>query len=515
MVAMLIAGTSHGAEKPTPDQWPMFGQNLNNTANGKTSAIGTRNVSRLAPKWTFTTGGDVSARAAVVKDVVYFPDWSGHLYAVKAKNGTALWSKNVLKDYLPDAFSSPPSKVVSRTTPYIDTASNTLYTGTQAGAYMLAINATTGKLKWKTKLDSHPQAVDTQSPVVYKGVLYVGVSSIEELAAADPNYKCCTFRGSVLALNATTGKKLWKTHTTPTGYSGAAVWGSTIVPDPERGVVYATTGNNYSEPTDPAYLACIAAGGTQESCQSPHNHFNSVLALRVKDGSVSWSQRLGSTDDWNTACFIGGVNCPASPGPDFDFGHGVNRFTIQTHKGPKTLIGAGQKSGIYSVFDPANGGKLVWATKVGPGSELGGMQWGAATDGKRIYVGIGNLNREPYTLQPSGQQTNVGSWSALDPATGRILWQTADPSGAMALGPLTVANGVVYAPSTAGGSSKNMFALDAATGTPLWSFASGGTVIAGATVVDKTVYWGSGYSAIPVPGFTPNNKFYAFTVSGR
>jgi polyvinyl alcohol dehydrogenase (cytochrome) len=279
--------------------------------------------------------------------------------------------------------------------------------------------------------------------------------------------------------------------------------------------VYATTGNNYSEPTDPAYLACIEAGGTQESCQSPHNHFNSVLALRVKDGSVSWSQRLGSTDDWNTACFIGGVNCPASPGPDFDFGQGVNRFTIQTSKGPKTLIGAGQKSGIYSVFDPANGGKVVWATKVGPGSELGGMEWGSATDGKRIYVGIGNLNRVTYELQPSKQKTNVGSWSALDPATGRILWQTADPSGAMALGPLTVANGVVYAPSTAGGSSKNMFALDAATGTPLWSFASGGTVISGATVVGKTVYWGSGYSAIPVPGFTPNNKFYAFTVSGR
>lgn len=497
----------------------MFGQNYNNTASGSTT-INASNIGALKQKWAFTTSGDVSARAAVVNHVAYFPDWGGNVYAVNAGNGKLIWSKNILSDYFGGSVPGHPgvTKVVSRTSAYVDLATNTLYLGTQTGSYLLAIDTSNGGLKWMTQLDAHPLAIDTASPVVYNGVVYVGVASLEEGAAANPNYPCCSFRGSAVAVSSATGAILWKTYTVPSGYTGGSVWGSTLVPDATRNLVYASTGNNYSTPTDPAYQACITAGGTQESCLSPDDHFDSVLALNMTTGAIVWSDRLASTDDWNVACFSSGIaaaNCPPGAGPDYDFGSGVNVFTIQTSSGRRTIVGAGQKSGVYSAFDPDTG-SLLWATQVGPGSSLGGVEWGSATDGQRIYVGVGNLYGIPYALQPSGKIDYAGSWSALDPATGQILWQTADPNGAIDLGPMTVANGLVYVPSMAGGSSSpNMFALNAATGAIKWSFASGGSVIAGASIAYDTIYWGSGYSNLPLPGFTGNNKLYAFSLGGQ
>jgi polyvinyl alcohol dehydrogenase (cytochrome) len=138
------------------------------------------------------------------------------------------------------------------------------------------------------------------------------------------------------------------------------------------------------------------------------------------------------------------------------------------------------------------------------------MEWGSASDGKRIYVQIANFYGIP------SQGGSAGSWAALDPATGAILWQKADPNGAIDLGPMAVSNGVVYAPSMAGAAtSPTMFALDAATGNTLWSFAAGSSVNAGATIVNGTVFWGSGYAHLGIPGYTPNNKFYAFSLNGH
>jgi polyvinyl alcohol dehydrogenase (cytochrome) len=318
-----------------------------------------------------------------------------------------------------------------------------------------------------------------------------------------------------MALDARTGAVLWKTYTAPPGYNGAAVWGSTIVPDPSRGYVYATTGNNYFTPTDPAYTQCIRNGGTQESCNSPADHVDSVVALDMTTGHYVWTHRFATSDDWTVACFFAGTNCPVNAGPDFDFGSGVQLFTIRTAAGTRTLIGAGQKSGVYSALDPATG-DVVWATQVGPGSALGGMEWGSATDGKRIYVQIGNFYGDLNDHMTDGSTNHAGSWAALDAATGRIIWQVADPNGAVDLGPMTVANGVVYAASMGGDpSDKTMFGLDAATGATLWSFSAGSSVIAGATIANDTVYWGSGYTNLGIPGYTGNNKLYAFTLGGQ
>ncbi len=140
---------------------------------------------------------------------------------------------------------------------------------------------------------------------------------------------------------------------------------------------------------------------------------------------------------------------------------------------------------------------------MGPGSTLGGIEWGTATDGERIYVAITNADHLSYPLI-DGTTVTSGAWSALDPKTGSILWQTADPVGAQDMGSVSVANGVLYAPSTSG----NLNALDAATGAVLWTFVSGGTTLDGPSIVDGIVYWGSGYRRIG----TGNNKVYAFAL---
>jgi polyvinyl alcohol dehydrogenase (cytochrome) len=279
--------------------------------------------------------------------------------------------------------------------------------------------------------------------------------------------------------------------------------------------VYVTTGNNYSVPTDPAYTACIANGGTSETCNSPADHFDSVLALNATTGAINWADRFASSDDWNVACIqapgIDPDNCPKGAGPDYDFGSGVQLMTIQTSSGPKTVIGAGQKSGIYSELDPTTG-QLLWATQVGPGSSLGGMEWGSAADGKRIYVQIANVGFQPYSNPALG---NAGSYAALDEVSGKILWQVPDPGSWIDLGPMTVGNGVVYASSMSYFGTPTMLALDAATGATLWGFNPGSSVNAGASLAQNMVFWGSGYSNLGTGLGTPNNKFFAFSLDGK
>jgi polyvinyl alcohol dehydrogenase (cytochrome) len=241
----------------------------------------------------------------------------------------------------------------------------------------------------------------------------------------------------------------------------------------------------------------------------------------------NWNQQgiTNGSDDWNVGCFetvsstgvitpVPNANCPPTPGPDYDFASAPNEITYLSSRGLKTIIGAGQKSGIYYALDPDTGA-VLWQTQVGPGSSLGGMEWGSASDGQRIYVSIANEYGIPYA------GGSAGSWSALDPATGAILWQVADPNKAIDLGPLAVANGVVYAPSMGvygtWTTSANMFALDAATGKTLWSFAPGASVIAGATIAENAVYWGSGYvhlSSYLGSGSTTTGTFYAFSIGG-
>jgi polyvinyl alcohol dehydrogenase (cytochrome) len=263
-------------------------------------------------------------------------------------------------------------------------------------------------------------------------------------------------------------------------------------------MVYVTTGNDYSVPSG----VCIQPG--QTSCTEPiaSDHFDSIVGLNMNTGAIQWSFRTEAADSTTGACT---TIC----GPDYDFGEMPNLFTTTvpgTHATGQ-LVGAGQKSGIYWALN-ASTGKLVWKTHVGPGGPGGGLEWGSATDGARIYCAEGDTDKVAYKMGGSGpyagQTTTGGSWAALDPATGKILWQTPDPQTVPDLGYVSTANGVVYAGSsvTAG---HNMYALNASTGAILWSFASGGDVRSGAAIVGDQVFWGTGYHTSPY-------GFYAFTL---
>jgi polyvinyl alcohol dehydrogenase (cytochrome) len=386
------------------------------------------------------------------------------------------------------------------------------------GANVMAVEKKTGDLRWVTKIDDFPLAMVTQSAVVYAGTVYVGVSSFEELfAEVAPDYECCSFQGKVVALDAATGAVEWVTYMTPDpDFSGNAVWGSTPVVDKKRGSLYVTTGNNYSVSDE--MLDCMDEDGAQdESCNPPGNYFDSVVALDLKTGEVKWSRQALLFDSWNVSCFpdllpgppVNPDNCDDPSGPNHDFGQGPALFPARNGDGKKIeLLGAGQKSGQYWALDPDTG-VPVWVTQVGPGGLVGGLQWGSAVDGERIYAAVSNSNFVEYTLSSpspgSLKITDQGLWSALDVSTGEVLWQTADPSFGQAQAAVTTANGIVFGCSMEG----TMYALDGATGVLLWSFASGGSCNAGAAVVDGTVYWGSGYGSF---GGIPNNMLYAFQV---
>jgi polyvinyl alcohol dehydrogenase (cytochrome) len=520
-------------------QWPMGGHDLSGTWNQPFATVGVSNVNQLTSKWVFTTSGSVSATPAVFNGVVYFPDWAGYFYSVDASTGQLIWKRKISHwtgvsgDFARDDPAFDGGEIIlGDQGGQLSSFSTSGLTG--PGARVIAVNAASGQAIWVTQVDGFQGAVITGSPILSNGVVYVGVSSTEETLATIPGYFCCSFRGSVVALSEATGQILWKTYdmplspSNPGGYSGGAVWDSTPVVDASRGYLYVGTGNNYTVPSD--VTTCITnAQQNNESddvCNTVDNYaqdyFDSVLALDVDTGAIKWVKRVQGYDAYTFACqgLPPGVTwCPSPDGPDYDFGAGLNFFTVTIKGTSQDVIGVGQKSGIYWALNPDNG-NLLWDTLVGPGSFMGGIQWGTATDGRRIFVPLANALNQPYTLQPSGQAANGGSWAALDASTGRILWQTATPGicqglfgtvgGCMALGPAAVANGVVFAGSmdpTPG--NPTMFALNAANGQILWSFAAGSSVNAAPAIVGNSLYWGSGYRF-----GSSNNKLYAFALPG-
>ena len=528
--------------------WPTAG---NDVGNSRTQPLETKlsadNVGKLAVKWTFSSHGDVSATPTVANGIVYFPDWGGYVNAVNADTGALVWEKKVSE--LPGATAT----ARSRTSPAV--YGNEVIFGDNyglpqsGGAHIYAVNAQTGALLWSTQVDSNSAAVITANPVVADNKLIVGVSSNEEAAALFADfgiitYHCCTFRGKVLALDPATGAVLWATYTVPqttaaasldtnnpctgttyTGadpspsgcdYSGGAVWDTPAV-DVGAGRFFLGTGNNYTVPD--AAAACAQANNTSSAnCASPDDHFDSALALNLSNGHIDWSYKAEGWDAWTVSCAFlqpGTTWCPSPESPDFDFGgSGPNLITVNGPKGTKQkLVGLGQKSGVYWAFDETTGA-VVWNTLVGPGAALGGIEWGTAYDGRRIYVPLSNSDHKPYTLA-GGQSSTAGSWAALDPGTGKISWQVPTPDGAaLAIGAASVANGVVYVGDSAA-SGNNMFALDAANGKTLWSFAASGSVWSAPAIANGVLYWGSGYSAVGPPGESGDHTFYAFSLNGK
>jgi len=505
-----------GAAAAGPNDWATHGHDSANTRyQPNEHDVSPANAAQLAVKWVATTTGDVSGTPAVVDGAVYFGDFGGTVWKLDANTGAVIWSR-LVSSYTGIAGD------YARTSPSLD--GSVLVVGTNRTPLLLGIDATTGALLWKTQVNPDLRGTMTGSPILAGHTVITGVS------AAGANVPGATFRGNVAAVNAQTGQLLWQSFSLPDNHGvGGAYAGATMfsVPtvDVADGLVFGTFGNLYTEPA--TVLACHAAspnGFFSEACEQPGAFWKSIVAFRLDTGAPVWSYRVFGDPPTQSACGPQPVPwcAPASDVEKWDVGgSSPNVFQL----GTRTVVGFGGKSGVYYLFD-AKTGALIWNTVVGPGGDQGGLQWGTAYDGRRIYGSLTNQHHIPYRLTQNGVLTNTtvtgGSWMALDPATGKILWQTADPQletlppptgtvGVWDLAPVSVANGVAYVASMAKTGSQ-MYALDAATGSILWQFAAGSSVNAAPAIVNGSLYWGSGY-ARSAEG-SGNNKLYAFSIGG-
>src|SRR3954470_952361 len=329
-------------------------------------------VPRLKLKWAFGFPGATRAQAqpTLMGGQLFVGSQSGKVYALDPHTGCTHWVFDA-------GFS-----VRSAITIAASGDGWSAYFGDQRGnAY--AVDAVTGQQRWKTHVEAHGAAMISGAPTLDGGVLYVPVSSFEEVSGANPSYQCCSFRGSLVALDAATGKVLWQSYTIPQvpapvrnnargvqlwGPSGAPIWSSPSV-DPERRMIYATTGDSYSDP----------AADTSDA----------FIGFRMASGELAWSRQMTAGDAYTVACAGGNTtNCPEAKGPDLDFGS--SPMLVKLPDGKRMLV-AGQKSGMVHAIDPDRQGAILWQRSVGRGGVLGGVQWGAAADQDHVYVAVSDV----------------------------------------------------------------------------------------------------------------------------
>ncbi|KAH7405453.1 hypothetical protein KP509_15G071000 [Ceratopteris richardii] len=487
----------------------MFGFLFRSTV-AERSEISGSSVARLTLKWKFQTGFDVSATPSIAGRGVYFPGWDGNLYSLNADTGEVLWKRNLTEIVGKHTF--------SRTTPVI--YKHLLLVGLYGPSVVLAFNRYCGSLVWKSEpLDNSTFSVITMSGTPFEGFFYVGVSSNEEFVPT-----CCTFQGSFQKLRLRDGRVMWKTSMLPpdSGFYGAAVWGSSPPIDVIRRLIFIGTGNNYQVPESVEQCERDRANNTRpdspDPCLVDGVHEDSMLAIDIDNGKIIWSRQLQGYDVWTLPCKLSSQNpnCPSILGPDYDFGEAPMLLDMDYECSSSTnascrrqcLVISGQKSGVVWALD-CDTGDVVWSTAAGPGGNFGGASWGASTDGERVYTNIINSNAKNFTLMPSRKVTLGGGWVAMDARTGKIVWSTAEPNGARAFGPMSVAPGLVFAGSST--SQGELYALNASSGSILWKYPTGAAIYGGYSISSRCIYGGNGYTNIPGIGKHGTN-FYAFCI---
>ncbi|MFN7996211.1 MAG: PQQ-binding-like beta-propeller repeat protein [Bryobacteraceae bacterium] len=517
------SGTTPPLEDPlTGPHWNGWGVGPSNDRFQPAAMAGltAAQAPRLKLKWAFGYAGVLraSGQPTVAAGRVFVGSEQGRVYALDATSGCTSWS------FKADAN--------VRTAMSIGRLGQkwALYFGDQrAQAY--AVDAATGSLIWKVRVEAHPAAVITGAPALYRGRLYVPFSSYEEVTGANPKYECCKFRGGVTALDAESGKQIWRSYTIPEeprpvrknkqgtqlwGPSGAGVWSSPTI-DPKKHVIYVTTGDSYSDP----------AANTSDA----------FVAFDMETGKMLWSRQLTSGDAFNVGC-PNGDNCPESKGPDYDFG--CSPALVDLPNGKRALI-AGQKSGMVHALDPDQQGEVLWQKRVGQGGSLGGVQWGVAADRRNVYVALSDFKIAYMgTARPGANRTVFGTFAspdskagggtfALDLATGERAWYTAPPGCGDKPGcspaqsaAVTAVDGVVFSGSLDG----HLRAYSSADGKILWDVdtardyetvngvpGKGGSIDGpGPVIAGGTLYVNSGYGFF---GGMPGNVLLAFTVDGK
>jgi polyvinyl alcohol dehydrogenase (cytochrome) len=480
-------------------------------------------VGRLKLKWAFGFPGATRAVAqpTVFGGRVFVGSQNGKVYSLDAKSGCSYWEYDAGKPVRSAVAVGPHGNGWAA------------YFG-DVGANVYSVDAQTGKILWSAKVDDQPVAVVTGSPTLVGTTLFVPVSSYEEATGANKMVSCCAFRGSLVALNALTGKLLWKTFTIAEpakpgatnavgvqqmGPSGAGIWsGPTFDAVSQR--VYATTGDNYSDP--------------------PTETSDAFLAFDARSGELKWSRQITPGDAYNVACDSPETqNCPRAKGPDFDFGSSA---VLADLANGKRILVAGQKSGVVTAIDPDRSGEIVWQKRVGAGGSLGGVEWGIAADQSNVYVALSDVRLSVVALGTPGAQPNIfnpkvaflynnkagGGLSALKLETGEEIWRTPNPGCGDVPGctpaqsaAVTAIPGLVFS----GGLDGHLRAYFADNGKIAWDMdtkgdyqtvngvaAKGGSIDGGGVaVVDGTVYVGSGSGIF---GGAPGNVLLAYSVDG-
>jgi polyvinyl alcohol dehydrogenase (cytochrome) len=514
----MCTGAGGFANPLTGPMWNGWGDNTFNTRFQDAAAAGltAADVPRLKVKWAFGFPGDLDANAqpTVVGGRVFVGSQGARVYSLSAESGCIHWF-----------FQASASVRGALTIGRIETGAGPVYAaffGDLAGN-VYALNAATGMSLWKVKADAHPLARIVGSTVFHAGRLYVPVASAEETGGAPADYECCRFRGSVTALDAATGKQIWKTFTIaeearPTrknavgtqlwGPSGAGVWSSPAI-DVTRNALYATTGDNYSAPAS--------------------NMSDSFVAMDLDTGRILWARQVTSGDAWNTACRLPDKsNCPDVSAPDFDFASPPILVTLSN--GRRALV-AGQKSGVVHAVDPDDQGKILWQERVGNGGTLGGVQWGSAADATNVYVALSDIVRTtiPNSLGTNADPNRGGGLFAFRLDTGERMWSAPPPvcgqrprcSPAQSAA-VTAIPGVVFSGSVDG----HLRAYSTTNGVVVWDFdgvgpyktvndvpARGGSFDGpGPAIAGGMLFVNSGYARA---GGTAGNVLLAFTVDGR
>lgn len=505
---------------PAGDSWAGWSPDSSNARfqNAGSAALNAAQVPKLELKWAYAFPGDVTAfgAPAIVRDTLFTGSAGGVVQALDDRTGCIHWLYQA-------------SGPVRSGMAVASDGGRTILVFSDQNGWTHAVDAKTGKQIWRKRPEEHEATRLTGTPAEHDGIVFVPAASWEETRSLDPEYPCCTFRGSITAFRARNGEVLWKTYLvdkpkrtgqtaagTPTfGPSGAGVWSRPTV-DAARGLLYITTGDNYSHP----------ATSTSDA----------VMALDIKTGHIVWSHQMTSADVYNSACGAKAVNCPADNGPDFDFGSSA--ILIHVPNGHDLLV-AGQKSGMVYAFDPDQQGKLLWQARVGKGSANGGVQWGMASDGHALYAAVSDVVRLPPPAgsgadasHPAGPIGNSaldpnkgGGLTALDLASGKKLWfapstPCVPPRPGCSPGQpgaVTVIPGAVFSGSMDG----HIRAFATADGHLLWDFdtekpfstvngaaAHGGSLDgAGPVVAGGMMYVNSGY---PRFGGAPGNVLLAF-----
>jgi polyvinyl alcohol dehydrogenase (cytochrome) len=506
--AMCATGRGTFTMAPSAPVWSGFGQNASNT-RFQATGLAASDVPKLKLKWAFGLPGDVQSWAGLTLagGRLFFGSIAGNVYSLDATTGCVHW-----------AFDAG---VIVRTAISIGPLGGTGRYGAffgDARGHAYALDAATGALVWKVAAETYPSARLTGSPVLHEGRLYVPVSSSEEGVGSLTDYECCKFRGSIVALEAATGRQIWKTYTIPEepkpvrknakgtqlwGPSGAPIWSSPVV-DAARGALYVTTGNNYSDP--------------------PTATSDAFMAMDLQTGRILWTHQVTARDAYVSACRLPDTtNCPEAKGPDFDFA--ASPILVSLGNGRRALV-AGHKSGNVYAVDPDREGARLWETRVGEGGSMGGVQWGSAADGQNVYVALSDLGRVTlsYTQFTDADRTRGGGMFALRLADGARVWHTLPPpcdarprcspaqSGAVSAVP-----GVAFAGSLDG----FLRAYSTSTGAVVWDYdtvrtyetvngvpARGGALDGpGPIIGGGMVFVNSGYT---VDGGAPGNVVLAF-----